>query len=74
MSKNQHVTPRPDGNWQVKGAGNFKATAVTSTQREAIRIAIDIATSQRSEVVIHGQNGRIRQKNSYGNDSFPPKG
>lgn len=74
MNKNQHVTPRPDGHWQVKGAGNSKATAVTDTQREAIQIAIDIATNQRSEVVIHGQNGQIRQKSSYGNDPFPPKG
>lgn len=74
MNKNQHVTLRPDGHWQVKGEGNSKATAVTDTQREAIQIAIDIATNQRSEVVIHGQNGQIRQKNSYGNDPFPPKG
>jgi hypothetical protein len=74
MHKNQHVTPRPDGHWQVKGAGNSKATAVTDTQREAIQIVIDIATNQCSEVVIHGQNGQIRQKSSYGNDPFPPKG
>ena len=26
MGKNQHVTPHPDGGWQVKGAGNSKAT------------------------------------------------
>lgn len=33
MGKNQHVTHRPDGNWQVKGAGNSKATVITSTQK-----------------------------------------
>jgi hypothetical protein len=23
---------------------------------------------------IHGQDGRIRERNSYGNDPYPPKG
>lgn len=73
-NKNQHVTPHKDGGWQVKGAGNSKATARTETQSEAIKIARDIAINNKSEVVIHGQNGRIREKNSYGNDPYPPKG
>lgn len=73
MGKNQHVTPHSSG-WQVKGAGNSKATAVTKTQAEAITIAKGIAKNNKSEVVIHGTNGRIREKNSYGNDPFPPKG
>ncbi len=73
MGKNQHVTPHPNGGWQVKGAGNEKATVRTSTQREAINIARDIAINQKSEVVIHRPNGQIRDKDSYGNDPFPPK-
>lgn len=74
MGKNQHVTHRSDGNWQVKGAGNSRATVVTATQREAIEIAIAIARNQQSEMVVHGRDGRIREKNSYGNDPYPPKG
>ena len=57
MNKNQHVTPRPDGQWQVKAEGNTRATAVTSTQREAISIAREIARNQQSELVIHGKDG-----------------
>lgn len=74
MGKNQHVTHRSDGSWQVKGAGNSRATAVTNTQREAIKIASVIARNQHSEMLVHGLNGRIREKNSYGNDPYPPKG
>lgn len=74
MSKNQHVTPHRDGGWQVKGAGNERATARTNTQAEAIQIATRIARNQQSEMVIHRQNGQIREKNSYGNDPFPPRG
>lgn len=74
MGKNQHVTPHPSGGWQVIGAGNSKATSKVTTQKEAIDRAKSIAINQSSEVVIHRPNGKIRDKNSYGNDQFPPKG
>ena len=62
MGKNQHVTPHPDGGWQVKGSGNSRATARVSTQSEAINIARGIAINQQAEVVIHRPNGQIRDK------------
>ena len=74
MNKNQHITPHPHGGWQVKGAGNSRATVRTDTQREAIGVGRKIAQNQKSELVIHRPNGQIRDKNSYGNDPFPPKG
>jgi len=71
--KNQHVVPRAN-EWAVRGAGNSRDTSHHSTQAEARRAARDIAINQKSEVLIHGENGRIRERNSYGNDPFPPKG
>jgi hypothetical protein len=71
--KNQHVVSH-NGNWAVKGAGNERATRVVETQREAIEIARGIARNQESEMFIHRPNGQIRERNSYGNDPFPPKG
>lgn len=68
MGKNIHVTPHPGGGWQVKGAGNSKATKVTSTQKESIGAAIPMAKNNGSEVVIHARNGQIRDKDSYGID------
>ena len=73
MGKNQHVVKHSEG-WAVKGAGNSKATKVVETQKEAINLAKQIAKNQHSEMLIHGENGQIREKNSYGNDPFPPKG
>jgi len=70
--KNQHVVPHGEA-WAVKGAGNSKATKVVNTQAEAIEIAREIAINQKSEVVIHRPDGRIRDKDSFGNDSNPPK-
>ncbi len=74
MRKNQHVTPHPDGGWQVKGEGNSRATVRTSTQKEAIGIAREISRNQGSELVIHRPNGQIWDKDSHGKDPFPPKG
>ena len=74
MGKNVHVTPHPSGGWQVKGAGNGKATKVTSTQSAAIERAKPMAQNNKSELVIHRPNGQIRDKDSYGNDPNPPKG
>lgn len=74
MAKNQHITPHPNGGWQVKGAGNSRATVRTSTQKQAIDVGHSIARNQHSELVIHRPNGQIRDKDSYGNDPFPPKG
>lgn len=73
MGKNQHVVPHPDG-WAVKGAGNEKATKITTTQKEAIEKARKIAKNQQSELVVHRKNGQIRQKDSFGNDNCPPRG
>ena len=74
MGQNQHVVPHPDGGWQVKGAGNTRATVRTTTQKDAIDIARGIARNQGSELVIHRPNGQIRDKDSHGKDPFPPEG
>lgn len=73
IKKNQHVVPRGD-QWIVKGEKNHKATKIVDTQSEAIKRAREIAINQKSEVVIHRPNGQIRDKDSYGNDNYPPKG
>lgn len=71
--KNQHVVPHAEG-WAVRGAGNSKATSVHETQREAIEHGRQIAQNQGSELLIHGRNGQIRERDSHGNDPYPPKG
>ncbi len=73
MSKNQHVVSVNE-KWGVKGEKNGKYTSIFNTQSEAINKARDIAINNKGELIIHGKNGRIREKNSYGNDNFPSKG
>ena len=72
MGKDQHVTPHGD-KWQVKGAGNSKATKLFDTQKAAESYARQVAKNQHSELVVHGRDGKIRSKDSFGNDPRPPK-
>ena len=73
MGKNQHVIP-VNGQWGVKGEGNEKYTALTSTQAEAIAIARKISQNQQSELFIHRKDGTIRDRDSHGDDPYPPQG
>ena len=72
MGKNQWVSPR-DGRWAVHGEGNTRDTKVFDTQKEAQNFAIGIAKNQKSEVIVQRPDGRIRSKDSYGNDPCPPR-
>jgi hypothetical protein len=71
--KNQHVVPHENG-WAVQGAGNSRATSVHETQAAAIQEARQIAQNNHSELFVHGRNGQIRERDSFGNDPHPPKG
>ena len=70
---NQHVVLH-NGEWAVRGAGNGRVTLTRPTQGAAIAAGRDIAINQQSELLVHGCNGQIRARNSYGNDPFPPRG
>ena len=46
--------------------GNTRSTH--DTQDEAIKHGRHLADEQGSELVVHGEGGEIRQKDSHGND------
>jgi hypothetical protein len=72
-SNNQHVLPRSDG-WAVKKAGASRDTRIFEKQSQAIEYAKDVAKNNKSELFIHSRDGRIRERNTYGNDPVPPRG
>lgn len=75
IGTNQHVTPREDG-WAVVGEGNERAYRIVPTQAEAQKIAQKVAeNSGGGDVITHGRNNLIRERNTYGKkDPFPPRG
>jgi hypothetical protein len=60
-SKHQHVVPHEDG-WAVRGEGNSRITASYKYQDDAIDRARDIASNSKSDVIVHGKDGRIRDR------------
>ena len=64
QTHNQHVVPHPEG-WAVKGEGNERYTAIYDYQKEAIERAKDIAYNYKSSVIIHREDGTIRDRISY---------
>ena len=76
MSKrNPHVVPRSDvDGWAVQREGADRASSLHHTQAEAINAARRIAQREHSELFIHRPNGQIRDRDSFGNDPFPPRG
>lgn len=67
-----HVVPHPRG-WATRTEGASRAGMVFGTQAEAIERGRAQARRERVELVIHGQDGRVRESDSYGNDPMPPR-
>jgi uncharacterized protein YdaT len=72
-SSGQHVVPR-NGKWGVLKSGASRTSGTYDTQKEAVEKARELAKTQRTELYIHGANGLIRDRRSYGRDPHPPKG
>ncbi|WP_353641025.1 DUF2188 domain-containing protein [Mesorhizobium sp. WSM2239] len=73
MSKNYWTTKSSDG-WAVKKEGSTRASSVHTTQAEAWSEARRLARGAGSEAFLKDSDGKIRARNSYGNDPYPPKG
>jgi hypothetical protein len=68
-----HTVPHDDG-WANRRAGADRASRVFPTQAEAEHAGRDTARREGVEHLIHDRHGAIRERNSYGNDPFPPRG
>src|SRR5437763_8616135 len=71
-SKNLHVIPRAN-KWAVIAEGDSKVSKTFATQTEAIEEARKIAKDSGGQLVIPGRTGRIRERDSYSRDPFPPR-
>ena len=60
-----HDTPRGVG-WAIEVDGDQRETF--GTQAEAIERGRAVAEAEQGELVVHGEDGQIRDKSSHGND------
>lgn len=70
--KDHHVVYKEDS-WIVIRGDAQRPLNTFNTQEEAIKRAKSIARSQGTAVYIHGVDGRIRERENYDNDPFPPR-
>ena len=69
--KNIHIVPHKDG-WAARSEGAKRVIKQFNTQAKATKFGEPIAEKRNSELLIHGRNGQIRDRDSYGNDPCPP--
>ena len=68
-----HVVPS-EKRWRVAVEGWSRAGSMHATQAEARTAARELARKSNSELLIHGRNGRIRERDTYGSDPRRSKG
>jgi len=71
---NIHTVPHGPGQWANRREGSERVSASYKTQAEAAAAGRAVARQEKVEHLIHGRNGEIRERNSYGHDPFPPRG
>lgn len=74
MARTQIHTVKRGSGWGNLKAGATRESKVYKTKAAAQAAGRKTAISQKAEHVIHNMNGRIGERNSYGNDPHPPKG
>ena len=71
--KNVHVVPH-EGRWAARRPNSGRVSRTFDTQKEAIDQGRGMAQRDNSELIIHRQDGTIRDSDSHVKDPFPPKG
>jgi len=66
-------TVHRNGVWvnEIEGEGQMSSHR---TKDEAVAASRETARARRTEHVIHNLDGTISERNSYGNDPYPPRG
>jgi hypothetical protein len=70
--KNQHVVPLGNA-WAVIGEGANRFTLIADNQRDAITVAKEIAKTNRSQLIIHTRDSKIRRTENYRDSTSPVK-
>ena len=69
-----NMTLKQNSGWAVKKQGSDRVSSVHSSQTDAWAEARRLARGSGGEALLKGSDGRIRARNTYGKDPFPPKG
>jgi hypothetical protein len=68
MAEGDIHTVHRDGRWFNEVEGGDRASNSAATKDEAVTAGRDMARSRKVEHLIHGLDGTIGERNSYGHD------
>ena len=71
--KEHHIVPNANGGWDVKRENATRASGHYPTKAEAEKAGRAMSINGKSELIVHGKDGRIQRSDSHGNDPCPPK-
>jgi hypothetical protein len=69
-----HWTVKHGNDWAVKQEGNPAPLAIYQHQSDAWQDTINRAKRSEGEALLQNRHGQIRERNTYGKDTFPPRG
>jgi hypothetical protein len=72
--KTTHVVHNKNGGWDVKIGGQKTRVSHHHKKDTAIDKARSVSRQRKSELFIHGKDGKIQRKDNHGHDPYPPKG
>ena len=62
------------GGWGIKQSGGQRSSGHFNTKNDAVDRARTISQNQTTELTIYNKDGKISEKDSHGNDPYPPQG
>lgn len=69
-----HVIRGSNGGWLVRIEGTARARSIHNTQAEAAKAGRELARRNRSELLVHGRDGKIREWSTFGHDPCRTRG
>lgn len=70
--KDVYVVPTDEG-WGVRRPNTDRLSKAFDKKEDAVKYGKDLAKQDKTELTILKKDGKIQNKNSYGNDPNPPK-
>lgn len=68
-----HTVPHGDG-WANRRSGSNRVAKTFPTKAAAQAAGRNTARREHTEHFVHRRDGTIGERNSYGNDPYPPRG
>jgi hypothetical protein len=67
-----HVVPK-SGGWVVTTSGAGQPPQQFSRKEDAVQFGESVARRKRTNLIIHGRDGKIQDIDAYGSDPIPPR-